>query len=181
MEEYVDVLDNAGKPTGERKLKSAVHRDGDRHKAAHVWLMNPRGELLIQLRAAVKENHPNLWDTSYAGHVSAGETSLDAVVREGEEELGIAVKKEDAEFLFTVDGPRVLLNGDKYIDHEFNDIYLVQLKEDNPTFRLQDEEVAKVKWVPWRDLEQMMLKESNTFVPHDEEHEGLFQVLRRRM
>ena len=38
-EELVDVLTPAGDPTGMRKPKAAVHRDGDWHRAAHVWIL----------------------------------------------------------------------------------------------------------------------------------------------
>ena len=63
-------------PTGERKLKSEVHRDGDWHRSSHVWLLSPEGRLLLQRRSEAKVTWPGLWDVSAAGHISAGESAV---------------------------------------------------------------------------------------------------------
>jgi isopentenyldiphosphate isomerase len=60
MEEYIDVVDDGGNLTGKREPKSIAHKNGDRHKAVHVWIINFKGELLIQRRSPIKENHPSL-------------------------------------------------------------------------------------------------------------------------
>ena len=86
--EYVDLLDSSGRPTGRKKPKPEVHRDGDWHGAAHVWIRNIAGQILIQRRSPTKENWPNLWDVSVAGHISAGEEALEAALREAQGSLG---------------------------------------------------------------------------------------------
>lgn len=35
-------------------------------------------QVLLQKRSARKDTYPNLWDTSCAGHLSAGETAIQA-------------------------------------------------------------------------------------------------------
>jgi isopentenyl-diphosphate delta-isomerase type 1 len=174
MEEYIDVVDDKGNPTGERKLKSLAHKNGDRHKTVHIWIMNTSGDLLIQRRSPTKENHPNLWDISCAGHISTGEISLQAAIREAKEELDITVKEQDLKYLFTIDSPRVVLNNGTYIDHEFQDVYLLQLDENISNFKLQTEEVAETKWVQWRELQNMIQAGDSDFVPHMEEYKKLF-------
>ena len=47
--EYVDVLDSSGRPIGKMKPKSEVHRDGDWHGAAHLWILNREGQILIDI------------------------------------------------------------------------------------------------------------------------------------
>jgi len=177
MEEYIDVVDDNGKLTGERKLKSLAHKNGDRHKTVHVWIINPKGELLIQRRAPIKENHPNMWDISCAGHISAGESSLRAAIREIKEELNLAVEERELKYLFTINSPRVVLNDGNYIDHEFQDVYLLTLEGNDPNFELQGEEVAETKWVPWRKLETTIQRGDASFVPHQEEYKKLFAAL----
>jgi len=59
------------------------------HKVVHVLVFNGKGELLLQKRSMSKDVAPGKWDTSVGGHVNAGETLEDAVMREMEEELGI--------------------------------------------------------------------------------------------
>ena len=39
-----------------------------------------------------------MWDTSVAGHVTAGEDPITSAVREIEEEIGLQVNKEDLQF-----------------------------------------------------------------------------------
>ena len=47
----------------------------------------------MQKRAATKKKSPNKYDMPSAGHVDAGETLLQAYVRETEEELGLTCKE----------------------------------------------------------------------------------------
>lgn len=57
--------------------RGAVHRDGDYHRAIHVWIYaESTQELLLQQRADCKDSWPSLWDISSAGHISAGDSSL---------------------------------------------------------------------------------------------------------
>ncbi|XP_057766746.1 nudix hydrolase 3-like [Salvia miltiorrhiza] len=75
--EYLDVLTKTGEKTGVSKPRGDVHRDGDYHRAVHVWIFaESTQELLIQLRAECKDSWPGHWDISSAGHISAGDSSL---------------------------------------------------------------------------------------------------------
>jgi isopentenyl-diphosphate delta-isomerase type 1 len=177
IEEYIDIVDDGGNPTGERKLKSLVHKEGSRHKTVHVWIINSKGELMIQRRSPMKENHPNLWDISCAGHISAGETSLQAATRETKEELNMTIKEQNLEYLFTVNNPPITLNNGVYIDYEFQDVYLLKIGSDVPDFKLQIEEVAEIKWIPWRELQKMVHGGDVSLVPHQQEYDKLFAIL----
>lgn len=70
-------------------LRSDAHRQGLRHRSAHILVFNLAGELFLQKRTSTKEIHPGLWDTSAAGHVEFGESYEDCAKRELMEELGI--------------------------------------------------------------------------------------------
>ena len=67
-EERFDILDGVtGKPTGETKPRSAVHRDGDWHAAVHIWVVDEKGNTVIQKRAKDKDSWAGFWDISCAG------------------------------------------------------------------------------------------------------------------
>lgn len=51
MDELLDVLDEQGNPTGEIKSRRGIQKSGEWHKAAHVWIINSKGELLITRRS----------------------------------------------------------------------------------------------------------------------------------
>ncbi|PKI38141.1 hypothetical protein CRG98_041464 [Punica granatum] len=100
-EEYLDVLTKAGEKTGVSKPRGAVHRDGDYHRAVHVWIYaESTQELLLQKRSDCKDSWPGQWDISSAGHISAGDSSLISAQRELEEELGIVLPKDAFELIF---------------------------------------------------------------------------------
>jgi len=87
-EEMFDVVDETDTVIGQAP-RATVHRDGLRHRAVHVLVHNRKGEIFLQKRSHLKDNHPGVWDSSAAGHLDAGENYASAAVRELEEELGI--------------------------------------------------------------------------------------------
>lgn len=57
--EMFDIRTPEGEPTGEVKERSAVHRDGDWHGTAHIWLVrrkNGKIEVLLQKRSRLKKH-----------------------------------------------------------------------------------------------------------------------------
>jgi isopentenyldiphosphate isomerase len=170
-EELVDVLGDDGIPAGFTKAKKLVHRDGDWHRSAHLWIVRADGHVLLQRRAPVKASWPDLWDISVAGHVSAGETAVEAVLRETREELGLIVSPSALQFLGTLRYQAVVNEG-TYIENEFHDVYLTVRDVDLATLRLDPAEVAEVRWVREEELERYEL------VPHPEEYALLHRAMR---
>lgn len=169
--EIIDVLTSDGQATGRTKPKADVHRDGDWHRAAHLWLVARDGRVLLQRRSASKENWPDLWDISVAGHVSAGEHSRDAAVREAFEELGLVLVPRDLTFLGTLRW-HARLNRGAYIENEFHDVYIATRDIDLHALVLDPAEVAAVAFVAPEAIE------SYDVVPHDEEYALLRRYLR---
>ncbi|KAB1995097.1 hypothetical protein ES319_D13G138300v1 [Gossypium barbadense] len=94
--EYLDNLTKIGKKISVSKPRGDVHRDGDYHKAVHVWNFAERTqELLLQKRADCKDSWPGLWDISSAGHISAGDSSLiTAQYKENNEARSLILQKQ---------------------------------------------------------------------------------------
>jgi isopentenyldiphosphate isomerase len=93
--ELLEVRTVFGEPTGVTKPREAIHTDGDWHLAAFVWVFDAARRILLQRRSLDKDAWPGCWDASAAGHVAAGESAVEAAVRELAEELGLAVCAED--------------------------------------------------------------------------------------
>lgn len=73
----------------DRKPRSVVHREQLLHRAVHIFVFRPTGEMLIHKRSPTKEEFPSVWTSSASGHVSSNETYDESAPRELEEELGI--------------------------------------------------------------------------------------------
>lgn len=87
-EEIFDVVDEADAVTGQATRRE-VHEKGLLHRAVHVFVINRHGELLLQKRSRFKDVHPEVWDSSVAGHLDSGEDYVTAAIRELEEEMGV--------------------------------------------------------------------------------------------
>jgi 8-oxo-dGTP diphosphatase len=172
--ESIDVLDENGLPTGVIKPKDAVHRDGDWHRAAHVWIVTPDGRVLLQKRAAAKENWPGWWDVSAAGHCSAGESAVETAVRETAEELGLVLASDELQHVGTFRDP-VVLRGGAYLDNEIHEVFLVRCDVELDALTLQKEEVEAVALVTPGEL---LLRRD--LVPHAGEHALIVQLASAR-
>ncbi len=95
-EELFDVVDEDDQVI-DQKTRAEVHAEGLIHRAVHVFVIGKKGQLLLQKRSLLKDVHPGDWDSSVAGHVDAGETYEQAVVRELEEEMGIVIDEPPQE------------------------------------------------------------------------------------
>lgn len=93
LEEQFAVVDREDRPQGAAP-RGQVHANNLLHRAIHILVFNPVGEVFLQLRSRSKDRHPLCWDSSAAGHVNAGEDYDQTAKRELSEELGILIPLE---------------------------------------------------------------------------------------
>ncbi len=157
--EYLDIVDETGTPTGEIVSRDAAHRDGIRHRTAHVWVVRNRSnegrgyEILLQKRSEEKESFPGMYDTSSAGHIPAGDEPLESALRELKEELGIAAAPEDLRFAGTF---RIRyekeFHGSLFRDNEVTSVYIYDRPVEIEKLVLQESEVSQVRWFGLEDV-----------------------------
>ncbi len=58
------------------------------HPVVHLHIIDRYSRLYLQKRSLKKDIQPGKWDTAVGGHVSYGESFMEAVYREASEELG---------------------------------------------------------------------------------------------
>lgn len=68
--------------------KLEAHREGRLHRAFSIFVLNGRGELLLQRRARGKYHSGGLWTNTCCGHPRPGETTEAAAHRRLREEMG---------------------------------------------------------------------------------------------
>lgn len=166
LEELFDVLDENGNKTGRTKPRSAVHRDGDWHRAVDVIIVNNHGEILLQRRAPDKDSFPGLLDISCGGHLVAGDDSLSGVRRELKEELDLDARPEDLTFLHT---DKVSIRpAPDFINNSFNDIYTLRTDKTLDELHPQAEEISELVYVTPDELRALLPKQGIEIVPHDD-------------
>ncbi len=176
MSEYFDLRDWDGNPTGEKKERESVHRDGDIHGTSHVWIFRKNAgsgsaDVLLQKRAACKDAFPGCYDTSSAGHIPSGGNFLETAMRELREELGISVKPEELHALFlhrqTVDTE---FRGKRFYDRQVSQVYVYVRDIPMEEFRLQKEEVESVRWMDYRECRTHVDAGDPEYCIHPEEY-----------
>lgn len=195
-EEHFDVLNEQGQHTGQHKLRALVHRDGNWHRAVHIWVVHPQlKQLLIQLRAPDKDSYPDCWDVGCAGHLSAGEVSEQAVRAELAEELGITVAtvRTDSKIWDTPDQPppqhellylstmkrELISQAGRFIDREFVDVYLLIGCYEVEQMKLQKEEVSAVQYISVEEYVHKLTARQSDYVAFPDLIEYNQQIFKR--
>jgi|GEM_PF-389004 len=174
--ELLDVISEKGKVI-DTKDRKQIYMDGNLHRTVHIWVINSNKELLVQKRSPKKDTYPDLWAISTAGHVKAGEASIESALRELKEELGIKATDKDLEYLFSIRRKEDM--GDIHIN-TIDDVYLVEADLDVENTKLQFSELTDIKYVYYEYLEQIFKNKDPHYVPICEEHDKLFKYLHDR-
>lgn len=97
-EDLLQLVDSNDRDIG-TATRAEVHATGLPHRSVHVVVHDGAGRILMQKRSRFKDTSPGKWDVSVGGHLDAGETYLQAALRECREEIGIEVGEVDLEDL----------------------------------------------------------------------------------
>ena len=131
-----------------------------------AFIQNSEGKFLIQKRSTEKDG---LYGST-GGHPKTGETSLQGMITEIQEEIGLEVNENEIELIYA---------GREDSKKVFFDIYYLKKDFDINTLTLQKEEVDFVEWLTIPEIKQLIadgvFKES-----HTEEVYRLIEIFRKR-
>lgn len=178
MIEYIDVLNEKGEKTGSQLPKSEVHSKSLWHLSVNLWVVTPDNKILLQKRSKNKDAFPGCWAHAASGHVSAGETSIEATIKEAEEEIGLSFKPSDLEYLFSYSKVNTF-DGRKITHRSHFDVYMTCIPISSDKIEMQPEEVEEVKLVDLEELEQMT-KAPGLMISFPEEYPKMLEVLKKR-
>ena len=152
--ELINIYDNKRKNT--KKIVERYNyktKDNEFSLSVQIWIMNDNGEILLTKRAN-KLTYPFLWECT-EGVVDAGETSLDAAIREVKEEIGIDIFPNEI----------VKLKIDEEKEYpKYTDVYLCKKNSLANDILLQKDECTDFKFVD-ENIYNNMCK-NNEIVPH---------------
>lgn len=86
--EYFPIVEPSGLVVGRSPREYCHSGAKPLHPVIHIHIVDRYGRIYLQKRSMRKEIQPGKWDTAVGGHVSYGESILEAVYREASEELG---------------------------------------------------------------------------------------------
>jgi isopentenyldiphosphate isomerase len=87
--EFFPVVEPSGLVVG-RSTREYCHSGAKPlHPVIHIHIIDRFSRIYLQKRSMRKKIQPGKWDTAVGGHVSYGETILEAVYREASEEIGL--------------------------------------------------------------------------------------------
>ncbi|GIM52557.1 isopentenyl-diphosphate Delta-isomerase [Capnocytophaga cynodegmi] len=136
-EEKVILVDEQNNPIG-LMPKLEAHEKALLHRAFSVFIMNRKGEVMLQQRALHKYHSPGLWTNTCCSHQRENETNVEAGKRRLQEEMGFITELTDV-ISFIYKAP--FDNG--LTEHEYDHV-LLGYYEENPN--INPEEVADWKW-----------------------------------
>ena len=149
--EYLDIYDENNNYLGYAEERKKAHNENLWHRHVSCWIMNEKGQILLQQRSLTKTKNPGMWSKT-GGHVDKGETPNEAIKREVFEEIGLSVKDED---IFNFEIFKSKNPNEHYYSYGY--IFFTNLKEEDYT--LQKEEVEQVKYYLIEEIEK--LKDDN--------------------
>ena len=127
------------------------------HLVVHVWIRNSKGQYLISQRSANRPTYPLMWEC-VDGSVVKGEDSLQGVLRETKEEVGIDLLPEKGQ---------VVLSDIKKIEfgkvvNKIVDVWLFEYDGEVDLSNATTDEVAQVAWMNRSQIKELF--DANMFV-----------------
>lgn len=144
MSDYIVLLNEQNQPIGTAPKLEAHNNSTPLHKGFSLFLLNTKGELLLQQRSAQKKAWPNVWSNSCCGHPMLRESAIEAAKRRLEFELGI----HSAEI-------RMMLPNYRYRFEQYgiieNELCPVMAGFSDATPHPNTKEVQAIRWLPWEE------------------------------
>lgn len=158
--EYLDILDEQGNKIGKTDTRENIHKNGIIHSEVTAVIYTENGAVLLQKRNSNKKTYAGVWSTT-GGHVLAGESKQEAIIREVKEELNLDVKIQNIENVVTYHS---ISKKGKIINNKFITIFLIKICEDDINkIKIQEEELEKIKFITIDELKELVNKDEKGY------------------
>lgn len=159
----IDIVDRFNRPTGKTSTPEKASNRGQWHRGAHVFVLTPSGNILVQKRSLTAMQRPGLVDLGAGGFVDSGEFPEETAVRELQEETGISVTSSDLIFLGTSRYNHRWKTGSRRskITRAIIYNYAVRLPHDHNALIANPDEVTWVGFIPAKSALWLIIKKSS--------------------
>ena len=145
-----EVLDTEGHKTGQIADRKTIHSQQLWHETVNVWVINNKGELLMQLRAPGVELAPSVWDVTVGTHLRPGEDPVNAAQRALKTAFDLEPAPEELKHLFNLQSANPL--PENRVHNVFEHVFLLQATPDISQLSYDKEKIAELAWVPLNKL-----------------------------
>lgn len=168
--EYINQVDPKTGKFVQKVARDLAHKEGICHEVIHCWVINKNRKVLLQYRSKQKSQYADCYHMAIGGHIEHGDSPLETVIKEGEEEMGIDIDEGSLRFLFN-DSEKIVVPETGETDNEYRHIYLYNLMNEKYG-DLDSAEVESLEWVSLNDLENMIRDEElyKQMLPHKKEY-----------
>lgn len=143
--EYLNLYDKNKKITGDIIVRTHDKANVPNNKYINivlVFIKNCEDKFLFQLTSKEKDSVI----ATTGGHVKSGQTSIEAILCEIEEELGLKIDDNEVEYVGTYKRK-----------FAFVDVYYLNKNVDISDITLQKEEVESVKWYTVDEINDLII------------------------
>ena len=173
MTELWDIYDINKQKIGKLAQRGEYEfKKGEYHIVVTAIIINSENKILISKRAESKKTHPLKWECN-GGSVLAGETSVQGIIREIKEELGIELLEKEAIFLKDIRRDKT--------PPDFKEFWLFKKDMNIQDIKFTDGESTEAKWVTIDEFIQMKNNDEivKTIEFGEEEYKKALELLKR--
>lgn len=150
LTDQYEVLDENGHRTGQLLDLKTIHQKELWHEVVNVWIVNTKGEILMQLRAPEVELSPNVWDTTSGTHLFPNEEPAEAALRCLRSEMNLECMPDELKHLFNVQCANPMPNNTTH--KVFGHVFMVNSDVDMNSIQFDTKKITQFAWTPLMQL-----------------------------
>jgi len=124
------------------------------YRVSALWIINSKDEILLARRGYSKKRDPGKWGPAVAGTIAENETYEENIKREAEEEIGVT----------NYDFGKGIKRFSHLTHKYFAKTFLAKLDWNEKDFKLDEREVAEVRWFSLDELKKEMKDHPEEFI-----------------
>ena len=176
--ECLTIYNKSNQPIGTVDREDAIKK-GLLVEGVQLWVINPdNNQVLMQRRSKNKKNNPGKIDVSVSGHVKTNETTIQAILREASEEIGLKDKQKLCSIMQKFAHNQIDLRNHGMQGNYVMTYFVAFLNNSLDTYSKNEDEVEELFFMDYEELKSRVRNaDPEMFIPKSEQAETIFSIL----